>query len=212
MLQLTRLDTLPSSYSLASLYMLADFERVLYLEGPGVLLDASALDSLLAFSPSAPMAAIPASPARTELSTSLLLIHPSAQHFAQLKAVRQRMPMSDVDLLRSVFPVPESLLPAWPLSMGNVVYESQALRFASEGFNATAFTQATTFVRLVDKGLPGPEYDVPFSTRARVQPHNEQAQETWSRLYERFRQRRMEVCGLDLETYQALGLARSGGL
>jgi len=205
-------DTLPSSYSLASLYALADYERVLYLQGPGVLLDASALDSLLAFSPSAAMAAFPASPARTDLSTSLLLIHPSPERFAQLKTMRQRTPTSDVDLFRSIFSAPESLLPAWSLSMGNVVYESQALRHVGEGFNATAFAHATTFVRLADAGLPGPEYDVPFAARARVRPQNEQAQEAWTRLYERFRQRRMEVCGLDLETYQAMGLGRGSEL
>lgn len=206
---LTLTDTLPSSYSLASLYSLVDFERILYLQGPGVLLDASALDSLLAFSKSEPMAAFPATPERRDLSTSLLMIHPSQQSFLQLKTLRASKPTTDIALFRSVFSAPDSLISEWSLAMGNVVYESQELRKAGEGFNATAFEQATTFVRLCDPGLPGPEYDVPFGERARLRPQNEQAQEAWSRLYERFRQRRMEVCGLDLETYQPVVL--SGG-
>ncbi|KAI8941959.1 hypothetical protein NX059_000070 [Plenodomus lindquistii] len=199
-------DTLPSSYSLASLYSLVDYERILYLQGPGVILDASALDSLLAFSKSEPMAAFPATPERKDLSTSLLMIHPSQQSFAQLKAMRKSKPTSDLDLFRSVFSAPESLMSEWSLSMGNVVYESQELRNAVDGFNATAFEQATTFVRLSDPELPGPEYDVPFTERAKLRPQNEEAQEAWGKLYERFRQRRMEVCGLDLETYQPVGL------
>lgn len=94
--------------------------------------------------------------------------------------------------------------------MGNVVYESQELRNAVDDFNMTAFEQATTYVRFADPELPGPEYDVPFAERARIRPQNEQAQEAWSRLYERFRQRRMEVCGLDLEVYQPTVLSGPG--
>ncbi|KAF1847622.1 glycosyltransferase family 8 protein [Cucurbitaria berberidis CBS 394.84] len=196
-------DTLPSSYSLASLYSLVDFERIMYLQGPGVLLDASALDSLLAFSKSEPMAAYPATPERRDLSTSLLMIHPSQQSFSQLKALRASKPTSDLDLLRSTFSAPESLMSEWSLSMGNVVYEAQDLRLAVDDFNATAFEQATTFVRLSDPAMPGPEYDMPFPDRVRLRPQNLQAEEAWSKLYERFRQQRMEVCGLDLEVYEA---------
>lgn len=201
---LTAPDTLPSSYSLASLYSLVDYERILYLQGPGVLLDASALDSLLAFSKSEPMAAYPATPERTDMSTSLLMIHPSQQSYSQLRAMRASKPTSDLNMFRKTFSVPDSLISEWSLSMGNVVYESQNLRNAVDDFNATAFEQATTFVRLSDPELPGPEYDVPYAVRAKLRPQNEEAQEAWSKLYERFRQRRMEVCGLDLETYQPI--------
>jgi hypothetical protein len=205
-------STLPSSYSLASLYSLVDYERLIYLQGPGVLLDASSLDSLLAFSQSEPMAAYPASPERNDMSTSLLMIHPTAASFQQLKALRSTNPTSDLDLFRATFSMPSSLISEWSLSMGNVVYESPSLRALSESdsFNATAFEQSTTFVRLSDPEIPGPEYDIPYSTRVKLRPKNEQAQEAWSRLYERFRQQRMEVCGLDLEYYSPLVLTGLG--
>lgn len=206
---LTMAETLPSSYSLATLYSLVDYERILYLQGPGVLLDASALDSLLAFSKSEPMAAYPATPERTDMSTSLLLIHPSQQSYNQLRTLRTSTPTSDLNMFRKTFSMPDALISEWSLSMGNVVYESQKLRDATDGFNATAFEKATTFVRLSDPELPGPEYDVPFAERAKLRPKNEEAQEAWSKLYERFRQQRMEVCGLDLETYQPIVV--SGG-
>lgn len=198
---LTFADSLPSSYSLASLYSLTNYERLVYLQGPGVLLDASALDSLLAFSSSEPMAAFPATPERKELSTSLLLIHPSRDSFEQLKEVRTATPVTDVALFRQTFAAPSSLISEWSLSMGNVVYESQQLREASDGFNATEFEAATTYVRLSDPEIPGPEYDVPYLDRMRIRPKAEQAREAWDRLYEQFRQRRMEVCGLDLEPW-----------
>ena len=201
---LTILDALPSSYSLASLYSLVDYERLIYLQGPGVLLDASSLDSLLAFSKSEPMAAYPATAERKDMSTSLLMIHPSQGSFQQLKQLRTSKPMTDLNLFRQTFRAPESLMSEWSLSMGNVVYESRDLRKAGDDFNATACEQATTFVRLSDPELPGPEYDVPFSDRVKLRPENEQAQEAWSKLYERFRQQRMEVCGLDLEYYRPM--------
>lgn len=203
---LTYLDTLPSSYSLASLYSLIDYERLIYLQGPGVLLDASSLDSLLAFSKSEPMAAFPATPERQDLSTSMMMIHPSQESFHQLKALRASSPMSDLKMFQKTFKAPDSLISEWSLSMGNVVYESQNLRKAVDSFNATVFEQATTFVRLSDPEIPGPEYDVPFTDRVKLRPQNEEAQEAWSKLYERFRQRRMEVCGLDLETYEPVVL------
>ena len=194
-------DSLPSSYSLASLYSLTDYERVLYLQGPGTLLDASALDSLLAFSKSEPMAAYPATPARESLSTHLLLVHPSHLNYGQLKKLRSSQPMTDLDLFRKSFAAPASLISQWSLSMGNVVYESQNLRNAIDGFNATIFEKMTTYVRLSDPELPGPEYDVPYYERVALRPSNEEARGAWERLYEKFRQRRMEVCGLDLETW-----------
>lgn len=205
------LDTLPSSYSLASLYSLVDYERILYLQGPGVLLDASSLDSLLAFSKSEPMAAYPATAERTHLSTSLLMVHPSQDNFKKLKALRASKPISDLDLLQQTFTGPESLISEWSLSMGNVVYESQKLREPTDDFNTTAFEKATTFVRLSDPELPGPEYDVPYADRVKLRPENEDAQEAWSSLYERFRQQRMEVCGLDLEVYQPRAASSGAG-
>src|SRR5690348_12518306 len=93
--------------------------------------------------------------------------------------------------------------------MGNVYYESQQLREPVEDFNSTAFVQSTTYVRLSDPELPGTEYDMPYADRVKLRPKDQQAEEVWSGLYEKFRQQRMEVCGLDLEAYSPVVL---GGL
>ncbi|KAK7181627.1 uncharacterized protein CC84DRAFT_1104110 [Paraphaeosphaeria sporulosa] len=192
-------EALASSYSIAAMYSLTTYERLIYLHAPGVVLDASALDSLLAFSKSKPMSAFPATPERKELSTSLLLISPSHETYQQLRERLVSQPSTDLELLRHAFDTPESLIAESTLAMGNVVYESQSLRDASDDFNATSFNEMTTFVRLREPDMPGPEYDVPYAERARLRPQNAQAREAWEKVYEMFRQRRMEVCGLDLE-------------
>ncbi|KAL1605070.1 hypothetical protein SLS60_004613 [Paraconiothyrium brasiliense] len=192
-------ESLASSYSLTSIYSLTSYERLMYLHAPGVVLDASALDSLLAFSKSKPMNAFPATPERRELSTSLLLISPSHETHRQLRETRQSQPSTDLELLRHEFDSPESLIPESTLAMGNVVYESHSLREASDDFNVTSFNEVTTFVRLQEPDMPGPEYDIPYAERAKLRPQNAQAREAWEKVYEMFRQRRMEVCGLDLE-------------
>ncbi|KAF2736201.1 hypothetical protein EJ04DRAFT_511199 [Polyplosphaeria fusca] len=200
-------ESLASSYSLASLYSLTTYERLVYLQQPGSLVDPSALDSLLAFSRSEPMAAYPATAEREDMSTSLLIVHPSDKDFRRLKEARTSQAMTDLELFRKAFTTPNSLISEWSLSMGNVVYDSHQLRDAIDGFNATVFEAATTFVRFSDPEIPGPEYDLPFYERMALRPKNEEAREAWGKLYDRFRQRRMEVCGLDLETYSRPGQA-----
>ncbi|KAF2751534.1 glycosyltransferase family 8 protein [Sporormia fimetaria CBS 119925] len=200
-------DTLPSSYSLASLYSLTSYERLMYIQGPGVLFDASALDSLLAFSKSEPLTAYPANPGRDAISTSLFLAHPSTAIYRKLKEARAGQAQTDLKLFRTSFEAPGSLFSEWSLSMGNVIYESPYLRDAADDFNATEFEQKTTFVRLSDPELPGPEYDVPFQHRVELWPENEEARGLWERLYDSFQQRRMEVCGLDLEYWQRPALS-----
>ena len=185
------LENVASSYSLTSMYSLTSYERLIYLHAPGLVLDASALDSMLAFSKSSPMSAMPA--------TSGLLISPSSAMHQQLKEAQLSHPSTDLELLRRTFAAPESLIPESTLSMGNVVYESQRLREAGDEFHVTAFNEMTTFVLLKESDMPGPEYDIPYAERAKLRPQNEQAREAWEKLYEAFRQRRMEVCGLDLE-------------
>lgn len=181
------------------MYSLTTYERLLYLHAPGVVLDASALDSLLAFSESRPMKAFPATPERKELSTSLLLISPSHETYQRLQETRGSQPSTDVELFGRTFDTAASLIAESALAMGNVVYESQRLREAGDDFNVTSFHATTTFVRLREPDMPGPEYDVPYAERARLRPQNAQAREAWEGVYEMFRQRRMEVCGLDLE-------------
>src|SRR3954462_12212296 len=81
-------DSTPSSYSLASIFTLTNYARVLSLNPPGLFLESYPLDSLLAFASSAPVAALPLDDKQTNISTALLLIEPSKGIFEQLSSLR----------------------------------------------------------------------------------------------------------------------------
>lgn len=203
----------PASYSLASIFSLTEYDRVLYLEPPGVLLDSSSLDALLAFAPEQSVAALPANETKSVLSTHLLLARPSAMHLNRLLRTYSSRPQSDLDLFQHVFPAPESLLSDWFMSPDALMADTASLALATTTFNASSYLSFTAYIRLWDPGLPGPEYNVPYTDKERVRPKPRAAKDVWDRMYEIFRQERMEVCGLDLETWrepdQAAELASS---
>lgn len=193
----------PKAYSLASMFALAEFERVLYLEPPGVLLDSSSLDALLAFAPQQSVAALPADEMREVVSTSLLLIRPSARSFNHLLKAYPSHRQSDTDLFRHAFPAPGSLLSdTYFISPDALMADTASLTRFPETFNASSYLSSTAYVRIWDPELPGPEYNIPYQDKLRVRPKVDAARNVWDRIYEGFRQERMEVCGLDLETWR----------
>ena len=58
------------------------------------------------------------------------------------------------------------------------------------------------YIRFSDPRLPGPEYDVPWADKVAARPKNKDADWTWTKLYGEFAQMRMEICGLDLESWR----------
>ncbi|TKA81312.1 hypothetical protein B0A49_00311 [Cryomyces minteri] len=177
----------PSAYSLASLWGLAEFERVLWLRTPGLLLDAAPLDALLAFEPVQGTA---------DIAAEVLLVRPSAEEFGRLAAAAAAS--SPSTSATGVFQSSTTLLP----NVAALLATTAALYNTSDSFNATAYLHAAAYVRIADAGLPGPEFDVPLAAKVRARPLRTQAERVWSELYERFRQRRMDVCGLDLEPWR----------
>ncbi|KAK8238642.1 hypothetical protein HDK90DRAFT_233241 [Phyllosticta capitalensis] len=195
-----------SAYSLTSIFSLADFDRLIYLAPSGLIIDSLALDSLLAFSPPKQLAALPADPSASKISTSFMVVQPSTTTFKELSAARaaeQQHSFSDDEaLFQRFFPARSSLLPPSLELDTTLYYESRELRSLGdpEAFNSTAFFGSTAYVRLTDPELPGPEYDVPYGRMVELRPDKGEARWAWERLYFRFHHRRMEVCGLDLLT------------
>lgn len=195
-----------SAYSLTSIFSLADFDRLIYLAPSGLIIDSLALDSLLAFSPPKQLAALPADPSASKISTSFMVVQPSTTTFKELSAARaaeqHRSVSDDEALFQSFFPARSSLLPPSLELDTTLYYESRELRSLGdpEAFNSTAFFGSTAYVRLTDPELPGPEYDVPYGRMVELRPDKGEARWAWERLYFRFHHRRMEVCGLDLLT------------
>ena len=81
----------------------------------------------------------------------------------------------------------------------HLVAKTSALQLENDQFDTTEFLDVTSYVHLSDPLLPGPEYDAPRKQLDMARPSRIQPWKAWSDVYERYRQHRMEVCGLDLE-------------
>ncbi|KAF2763277.1 hypothetical protein EJ05DRAFT_506888 [Pseudovirgaria hyperparasitica] len=189
-----------SNYSLSSLWAFGkEFDRVLYMQSPGLLLDSEPLDGLLAFAPTKKLSAIGA---ENEISMDLLLIQPDLAVWNNLKDIRAEEHISDIKLLRKTFSADEALLRPSSYFSPSIVADTASLRLPIDEFNATAFLDKTAYLRFTDPEIPGPEYDIPYVERANYRPAEDGPRLVWDRLYEVFRQRRMDVCGLDLEHWK----------
>jgi len=189
-----------SSYPLAGLLSLTNYNRILYLQPSGLLLNSTKLDGLLATSSKRPWAAQPAVASEAEISTRLLLITPSREDFNRAHNQLAAGPISDSELLARLMPEPNLLPPSsTDQNYNKLVAETPYLHSQSQNFDATSFLASTSYVHISDPNLPGPEYDVPHEVFFQEAPSESQSRRVWESMYERFRELRMNVCGLDLE-------------
>jgi hypothetical protein len=194
-------EGVPDTYSLASAYNLHDFDRVLSIETPGLLLDASPLDAVLAFTEKTPFAMLQDTAAGDGVhSEDLFLLQPSKEEYADLSERIAAVPSFNDSLLSTAFPEP--LLLASSNEDNALIRSIGLLHDAQAGFNATAYLDNVAYIRFSDPMLPGPEYDVPWAKKREARPKNKDADWTWTKLYGEFAQKRMEICGLDLEGWR----------
>ncbi|KAK5133224.1 hypothetical protein LTR08_008059 [Meristemomyces frigidus] len=188
-------------YSLASAFALSDFDRVLTIETPGLLIDATPLDAVLAFTERTPIAMLQDTAQSDGIhSEDLLLLQPSSTTYATLLEYLATNPSHNSTLLNSTLPDP--LLLESSTDTQALIRSIGTLHEASRGFNATAYLSDVAYIRFSDPKLSGPEYDVPWSEKVAARPRNKDADWLWTKLYGQFAQTRMEVCGLDLETWR----------
>ena len=197
--------------SLSALFSLTGYNRLLYLSAPGLLLNSKPLERLFSKRSDSPAAGLPDDAQRSpQTPTSALLIQPSKdEHTRIVDAHASRSTLSATALLRTQYPAFDKLFSAQPAldavagegDDAPYAFRTADLRAASGLANATTLLAAAGYARLSDDGLPGPEYDIPSSRWARAAPHGAEAHKAWESLYTRFRDRRMEVCGLDLEPW-----------
>lgn len=191
------------TYSLVSAFGLTDFDRVLSIETPGLLLDASPLDAVLAFTEKAHFAMFHDTAEGDGIhSEDLFLFEPSKSQHNLLKEQISPLPAFNDTQLRIAFPEP-LLLASSSTDKGSALIRSvSVLHDAEAGFNATAFLDDVAYIRFSDPKLPGPEYDVPWSQKLAARPKNKDADWTWTKLYGQFAQKRMDMCGLDLDSWR----------
>ena len=80
-----------------------------------------------------------------------------------------------------------------------IVSTTSSLHNASEDFDSDTFLSQAGYVQLLDEDIKGPEYNIPRDVFLQSRPEPGEARTTWEALYEMYRTRRMNVCGLDLE-------------
>ncbi|KAM0701609.1 hypothetical protein Q7P35_010517 [Cladosporium inversicolor] len=194
-------DGVPSTYSLISAYALADFDRILAIETPGLLLDASPLDAVLAFTEKTPFAMLEDTTANDGVhSQDLLLLQPSKEEHTSLMERLSTLPNFNDTILHTAFQDP--LLLSSSTEDTALIRSIGLLHDAQAGFNATAYLDDVAYIRFSDPKLPGPEYDVPWAKKRDARPENKDADWTWTKLYGEFAQKRMDICGLDLESWR----------
>jgi hypothetical protein len=209
--ELHPVDPIPSSdgsetYSLASTYELyGDFDRVLTIETPGLLLDAEPLDAILGFTESTSFAMLHDTSTDDGVhSEDLFLMQPSKTTFAEIAAglkLKEAAGFNDT-YLASLFPDP--VLLASSDENTALVRSVGILHDVDQGtkFNQTAFLSNVAYIRFSDPKLPGPQYDVPWADKVAARPKNKDADWAWTSLYGQYAQKRMEICGLDLESWR----------
>nr|POF05873.1 glucose n-acetyltransferase 1 [Quercus suber] len=194
-------------YSLASAFDFTDLDRVLSVETPGILLDATPLDAVLAFTEPVPFAMLHDTTDGDGVhSEDLLLIRPDKELYQSLSQRLAILPGYNDTLLPTAFDEPLQLASSQSEESAALIRSVGALHDVeidtSEKFNGTAFLSDVAYLRFSDPKLPGPEYEIPWSEKIKARPANKDADWTWTKLYGEFSSQRLEICGLDLETYR----------
>ena len=172
------------SYPIAGLLSLTRFERLLLLKPSGLLMNAIETDKLLA---------IPTNSSITPIdhSSSGLIVKPSKTSFREAMVPGVTFPVVE----RKAAGFKRIYLSGNPY----VVTQSSDMGLQGDAFNSTAYIQQAGYIRLTDPAILGPEYDTPRHVLLQALPDSVQASKTWLDMYELYRTRRMDVCGLDLE-------------
>lgn len=184
-------------YPLTNLLGLIHYNRILFLRPSGLILDSTPLDLLftLPMEEEEPLLGLSA-PEDESMQPAMLLFEPSKKTYQVVISSLPEGAYPDGEFLQRVTSTPA---PANGESPMTLLAQTSGLDDVDAQFDAKTFMDTTAYIRLSDVGLPGPEYDVPRPDYVRAMPRSKQGRKAWEAVYERFRDGRMEVCGLDLE-------------
>jgi hypothetical protein len=197
-------------YSLASIYALyGEFDRIMTIESPGLVVDAEPLDAILAFTEDTPFTMLHDTVEDDGVhSEDMLLLSPSKEAHSELSSLISSTSLKDSKaslspaFLAKAFPHP--LLLESSTADSALVRAIGALHTAGDDFNQTAYMSNVAYLRFWDPQLPGgPQFDFDWDIKRAARPKSPRADWTWTSLYARFAQTRKDVCGLDLETWVA---------
>ena len=188
-------------YPLTNLLSLMHHNRVLYLQPSGLILSSTPLDLLFTYPiPDAKHILGFTSPISSSADRpAALLIEPTR---ALLKDTMEALPEGsflDTEFLSLISsrPAPPST-PADDVKPAMLLAETSSLHNVDASFNSTEFLETAGYVHIQDDGVLGPEYAA-TKAFANAGPPRREARKAWQGVYQRFREGRMDICGLDLE-------------
>ncbi|KAI9733277.1 MAG: hypothetical protein M1834_003361 [Cirrosporium novae-zelandiae] len=185
-------DDLSEIYPVAGLFSLTAYDRIIYLEPSGLLLGPRRLDGLLTTSSQSSILSL-SGPTTNDVSP-LLLMKPNHETFKDiLKKLNNGYTNGQILSGLESRAVNETTLE------GNLVIDTADLKSKVKNIDLENFWDSTSYVHVSDHKLPGPEYSIPRELYWQQRPQMAPAGLIWDDIYERYRQLRMDVCGLDLE-------------
>jgi hypothetical protein len=189
-----RFETDAETYPLATLLSLTMFDRLIYLQPSGLIINSPRLDLLFTLPMESKVKGISAKLQGNNASPPIVLVKPSAEAFNKSMSVIQAGKYKDDDFLKN-----NNISNATTSYQSHSVVETSAIHLEDDQFNFSSFIDTTSYVHISDPGIRGPEFGVSRSSVIRARPKQMQGREVWEAIYERYRQQRIEVCGLDLE-------------
>ena len=175
------------------LLSLTTYERLLYLQPSGLVIDSTPLDALFGISTNATFLALSQA---SDITVPAWLIKPSGLAYRQAMAASSypRGTISEIERLKNI-----TKFASKHMGHSDLIFKSSSLHQQEQDFASSSFMAKAAYVQLSDPGIPAPEYDIPRHVYMRSRPQDAEARRAWEDLYELYRTRRMDVCGLNLE-------------
>ena len=200
-------------YPLTNLLSLLHFSRIIYLQPSGLILDVSPLDLLFTLPMTDYHMLGLTSPIQSSADRpAILLFELSKTVFDDAIIALPEGAYPDLDFLSLVHttPAPSAANSDDAAAPTTLLAETSSLHSMGAHFNATQFLDSTGYIHFQDEGVRGPEYDLTMEF-SQAAPEESEARLAWEGVYERYREGRMAVCGLDLVPVPIVLEEASGG-
>lgn len=181
-------------YPLIGLMSLTTFNRLIYLRPSGLIVDSSQLDLLFTLPVDTATLGISATDNEEDAPVSIVIFQPSIRAYDELSGSFPAEGYTDIKLMQAM-----PAMTDFAKDQVHLVTTTGALKSTEESLSPQDYLENTGYIHLVDAEFPGPEYFMSSSMLSTARPRRAGPQQAWERTYELFRERRIDVCGLDLE-------------
>ena len=181
---------------------LTTFNRLIYLRPSGLISDSSQLDLLFTLPIDTPVLGISAIDHEEDAGTAVVIFQPSSKAYSELSSSFLAESYSDDEFMRAI-----PAMTDFAEDQVHLVTRTSTLGLADQSFDAREYLEATGYIHISDPDIPGPEYYLPDAMLSKARPFEASPRQAWERTYELFRERRMDVCGLDLEPFKPITIS-----